>query len=112
MRCIRRKGFSDSRRRTSDEGEVHYGAVEAGRNVKDPKPPKWRRLIQLSGKPKSYLERETGIEPATLCLGSRCSTTELARQRILADAPGPADARSRGRRGVRGSWRLRTLEGL
>ena len=23
------------------------------------------------------LERETGIEPATLCLGSKCSTTEL-----------------------------------
>jgi hypothetical protein len=23
------------------------------------------------------LERETGLEPATLCLGSRCSTTEL-----------------------------------
>jgi hypothetical protein len=22
-------------------------------------------------------ERETGLEPATLCLGSRCSTTEL-----------------------------------
>jgi hypothetical protein len=71
MRYIRRKGFSDSRRRTSDEGEVHYGAVEAGRKVKDPKPPKWRRLIQLSGKPKSYLERETGIEPATLCLEGR-----------------------------------------
>ena len=26
---------------------------------------------------KSYLERETGIEPATLCLEGRCSTTEL-----------------------------------
>ncbi len=26
---------------------------------------------------KSCLERETGIEPATLCLGSRCSTAEL-----------------------------------
>ena len=23
------------------------------------------------------VERETGIEPATLCLGSRCSTAEL-----------------------------------
>ena len=26
------------------------------------------------------LERETGLEPATLCLGSRCSTTELPPQ--------------------------------
>ena len=26
------------------------------------------------------LERETGFEPATLCLGSRCSTTELLPQ--------------------------------
>ena len=26
---------------------------------------------------KGRVERETGIEPATLCLGSRCSTTEL-----------------------------------
>ena len=26
---------------------------------------------------KNGSERETGLEPATLCLGSRCSTTEL-----------------------------------
>ena len=32
-------------------------------------------LYQLSYT--SKMERETGLEPATLCLGSRCSTTEL-----------------------------------
>ena len=36
-----------------------------------------RWAIKLANRQKSYLERETGIEPATLCLGSRCSTTEL-----------------------------------
>src|SRR5580698_5995214 len=30
-----------------------------------------------SGWPGSYLERETGLEPATLALARRCSTTEL-----------------------------------
>ena len=45
--------------------------------------PKWRNTRREVG---SWLggydsgkgsERETGLEPATLCLGSRCSTTEL-----------------------------------
>jgi hypothetical protein len=45
--------------------------------------PKWRASRGVVG---SWLsgydsekgsERETGLEPATLCLGSRCSTTEL-----------------------------------
>src|SRR2546422_10171367 len=36
-----------------------------------------RSLFHDSRSRKSYLERETGIEPATLCLGSRCSTAEL-----------------------------------
>ena len=27
--------------------------------------------------PEGRMERETGIEPATLCLEGRCSTTEL-----------------------------------
>ena len=31
---------------------------------------------------KSYLERATGIEPVALCLGSRCSTTELRPLRV------------------------------
>ena len=37
---------------------------------------------QREGSAKSYLERETGVEPATLCLGSRCSTTELLPQKL------------------------------
>jgi hypothetical protein len=36
-----------------------------------------RQVVHPLVPAKSYLERETGIEPATLCLGSRCSTAEL-----------------------------------
>ena len=34
----------------------------------------WRLLAVHKG---GYLERETGLEPATLALARRCSTTEL-----------------------------------
>ena len=34
-------------------------------------------ITSARGVTQRSLERETGIEPATLCLGSRCSTTEL-----------------------------------
>ncbi len=49
-----------------------------------PKPSTKRTAILAARASISYLERETGLEPATLCLGSRCSTTELvpACQRI------------------------------
>jgi hypothetical protein len=42
----------------------------------------------------SYLERETGLEPATLALARRCSTTELLPQYVLKEYIGPFAAGS------------------
>ena len=50
------------------------GLAQIGRSHK---PPENECRKSLPEKQESYLERETGIEPATLCLEGRCSTTEL-----------------------------------
>jgi hypothetical protein len=48
-----------------------------GREESIPGPPQRLNPLGEPGDQGSCLERETGLEPATLALARRCSTTEL-----------------------------------
>ena len=53
------------------------GRFDAGGYTNEYKSSRWTTFSIPVAQFESFLERETGIEPATLCLGSKCSTTKL-----------------------------------
>ena len=87
------KGFADLSLTAWVPRHLEHCTAGAGRNRVQP-----LRLSDHCGsihrRQGSYLERETGLEPATLALARRCSTTELLPHYVLRQYIGRFDTGS------------------
>src|ERR1700722_12402009 len=82
------KGFADLSLTAWVPRHLEHCTAEPGRNRG---PAIAARSHRRQG---SYLERETGLEPATLALARRCSTTELLPHYVLRQYIGRFDTGS------------------